>query len=129
MKEDLRFFDEHLPENWVKNDVDLIFIVRSLDKIPKTEWDRRFYPRLIDDFEVFFGFNSLEMLQNKEIFNKYSGANYEWALIELKNPNNSKLLYGKDIRNQLPDITTLNFDYSFSFIKYFKSRFVGSSSV
>ena len=105
------FFDEHLPETWIKNDVDLIFIVDSIDKIPKTDWEKRFYPRLIDDYEVFFGYNSLEMLQNKQIFNKFSGANYEWALIEIKLPDNSVLLYGKDIRDQLLEITTLTFNY------------------
>ena len=105
------FFDEKLPETWIKNDVDLIFIVESLDKIPKKEWDNRFYSQLIGEYEVFFGYNSLEMLQNKEIFNKFSGANYEWALIEMKHPDNSTLLYGNDIRDHLPEITTLTFDY------------------
>lgn len=105
------FFDKKLPETWIKNDVDLIFMVKSLDKIPKKEWDNRFYSQLIGEYEVSFGYNTLKMLQNKEIFTKFSGANYEWALIEIKNPTNSSLLYGNDIREQLPDITILSFEY------------------
>lgn len=105
------FFDKSLPESWKKNDVDIIIIVKSIDKIPKTIWDKRFYSKKVDEYDVFYGYNTIEMYQNKDKFRKTSGANYEWALIEIKNPNNSELLHGKDIRNQLPDITSLTFDY------------------
>jgi hypothetical protein len=105
------FFDKTLPETWIKNDIDLIIIVKSIENIPKTEWENRFYSKQIDSKEVFFGYNSLEMLTNKDIFLQFSGANYEWALIEMKHPDNSALLYGKDIRGQLPEINDLTFDY------------------
>ena len=105
------FFDKALPDTWIKNDIDLIIVVKSIDNIPKTEWDNRFYSKRIDSKQVFFGYNSLEMLNKKDIFTKFSGANYEWALIEMKHPDNSTLLYGKDIREQLPEITDLTFDY------------------
>ncbi|KKM13851.1 hypothetical protein LCGC14_1712010, partial [marine sediment metagenome] len=31
--------------------------------------------------------------------------------IKFKYPTNSRLLYGEDIRNQMPDTVTINFDY------------------
>ena len=105
------FFDESLPEAWIKNDIDVIIIVKTIDKIPKTVWDKRFYSKKIDQYEVFYGYNTVEMYQDKGNFHKLSGVNYEWALIEIKNPHNSKKLFGKDIRDQLPEITTLTFDY------------------
>jgi len=105
------FFDKNLPETWIKNDMDLILVVKSIENIPKEEWDKRFYPRTIGGHNVFTGYNTIEMFQNKEKFTELSGASYEWALIEIKNPENSQLLYGEDIRNKLPDITSLDFDY------------------
>ncbi|MFW9939437.1 MAG: hypothetical protein ACFFFT_00255 [Candidatus Thorarchaeota archaeon] len=105
------FFDKNLPELWLKNDIDLIMIVKSIEDIPKEKWDKRFYSRNVEGFQVFIGYNTLEMYQNKVTFKKFSGANHEWALLELKNPENSTLLYGEDIRSKLPDITTLDFDY------------------
>ncbi|MHA2039263.1 MAG: hypothetical protein ACW98X_22785 [Promethearchaeota archaeon] len=105
------FFDENLPVTWVKNDIDLILVIKSIKNIPKGVWDKRFYPEVIEEYSVFSGFNTLEMYQNKEKFIEFSGANYEWAILEIKSPDNSKLLYGKDIRDQLPDINSLTFDY------------------
>ena len=32
------YFDEFLPPNWVKNDIDIVVFVRSLEKIPKQDW-------------------------------------------------------------------------------------------
>lgn len=105
------FFDEKLPETWIKNDIDLILVVKSIEKIPKEDWDKRFYPRNIEGYDVFTGHNTIEMYQNKQKFTEISGASYEWALIEIRNPENSKLLYGEDIRNKLSDITNLVFDF------------------
>jgi len=51
------------------------------------------------------------MYQNEQKFKEFSGANYKWALMEIKCPKNSKFLYGKDIRDHLPDIANLKFDY------------------
>ena len=42
---------------------------------------------------------------------KQSFSNYEWSLLDLKLPENSKLLYGQDIRDQLPDIAHVEFDF------------------
>jgi RNase P/RNase MRP subunit p29 len=105
------FFDKNLPSNWIKNDIDLILVVKSIENIPKEHWDRRFYSEDLEGFEVFSGYNTLEMYQNKDKFKEFSGANYKWAILEIKLPENSKLLYGKDIRDQLREITTLTFDY------------------
>ena len=105
------FFDKNLPESWIKNDIDLILVVKSIKEIPKEIWKVRFFPEQIQGFDVFTGFNTLEMYQNKEKFRKDSGANYKWALMEIKYPENSTLLYGENIRDKLPEITTIPFDY------------------
>ncbi len=105
------FFDDNLPPTWIKNDMDLILIVKSIEKIPKEDWERKFWPQKIDYYDVFTGYNTLEMYQDKKKFKEHSGANYKWALIEIKVPENSKLLYGKDVRDQLPDIATITFEY------------------
>jgi hypothetical protein len=106
------FFDKNLPASWIKNDIDLILVVKSIRNIPKEIWDKRFYPEDVEGYEVFSGYNTIEMYQNKKRFEEFSGANYEWAILEIKQPENSKLLYGKDIRDQLSDITNLIFDYN-----------------
>ncbi|MFX1326230.1 MAG: hypothetical protein ACFE8N_14870 [Promethearchaeota archaeon] len=105
------YFDDNLPPNWIKKDIDLILVVKSLEKIPKEHWDKRFYSEEIEGYEIFSGYNTLEMYQNKEKFKEFSGANYEWAIIELRLSENSRLLFGEDIRNQLPKISDLSFDY------------------
>ena len=51
-------------------------------------------------------------MSNKErIFRNESFANYEWSLLELKPPDNSALLYGRNVRGELPEVTALEFDY------------------
>jgi len=106
------YFDQNLPLNWVKNDVDLVVIVDSLEFIPKQDWTEvRYEKKQIEDKKIWIGFNSLEGLKNREQFRKESFANYEWSLLDLKLPENSALLYGRNIRNELPDITNLEFDY------------------
>ena len=65
----------------------------------------------IEGFNIWFGFNSLEGIRNKERFKQESFANYEWSIIDLKCKENSQLLYGKDIRDFLPDLTSLKMDY------------------
>ena len=104
------FFDKNLPSTWIRHDIDLILVVKSIENIPKEDWDNRFYPRQIEGYEVFIGYNTIEIYHDKQKFHEVSGANYKWALIEIKYPENSKLLYGKDIRDQLPDVSTLTFD-------------------
>ncbi|MFX0137508.1 MAG: thermonuclease family protein [Candidatus Hodarchaeota archaeon] len=105
------YFDETLPPNWIKNDLDIIIVVNSIEDIPKEDWDNRFKTIEINGYKLFKGYNTIESYNNREIYNEISGANYEWALIEIKNPRNSKLLYGEDIRSQMPDTTNIQFDY------------------
>ncbi|KKM05589.1 hypothetical protein LCGC14_1752560 [marine sediment metagenome] len=104
-------FDDTLPSNWIKNDLDLILIVKSIDKIPRKDWYTRSKTKKFSGQNLFTGFNTIESYNSKADFNKISVANYEWSLICLKYPTNSRLLYGEDIRNQIPDTITLNFDY------------------
>jgi hypothetical protein len=105
------FFDRNLPISWTKTDIDLILIVKSIEDIPEEDWKKRFYPRSINGFDVFLGYNTIKMYHNKENFKEFSVANYEWALIELTNPENSELLHGQDIRDHLPPSDHLDFDF------------------
>ncbi|MFX1391705.1 MAG: hypothetical protein ACFE9Z_16690 [Promethearchaeota archaeon] len=106
------FFDNSLPLNWVKNDIDLIAIVKSKEEIPTQDWtDIPYKKKQMDGYQVWIGFNTIQGYQNAKRFRNESFANYEWSLIELKHPENSKLLYGKDIRDQLPSTNNLEFNY------------------
>ena len=106
------YFNDDLPSNWTKNDVDLVVIVDSLEIVPKQEWTEvRYEKKRIDDKEIWMGFDTLEGFKNRDQFRKESFANYEWSLLDLKLPENSILLYGRNVRNQLPDIFKLQFDY------------------
>ena len=107
------YFDENLPSSWIKNDVDLIVIVDSLEIVPKHDWTEvRYEKKRIGDKEIWMGFNTLEGFKNRELFQKESFANYEWSLLDLKLPENSVLLYGQNIRNDLPNLANLKFDYN-----------------
>jgi len=106
------YFDNSLPSNWMKNDIDIVIFVESIKNIPKEEWEQRFKPKKFKGYDVWFLFNTIEGFQDKKNFKKISEiANYEWSLIEIKLPENSKFLYGLDIRNKLPDIKNIQFDY------------------
>ncbi|MFX0023925.1 MAG: hypothetical protein ACFE9S_16480 [Candidatus Hermodarchaeota archaeon] len=106
------FFDDTLPPNWVKNDIDIIVFVKTLESIPKQDWTEvRYKKRVIDEHQVWIGFNTIQAYQDRYSFSKESYSNYEWSLIELSYPENSKLIYGKDIRDQLPSVENLEFDY------------------
>ncbi len=107
------YFNEDLPSNWTNNDVDLVVIVDFLEIVPKQEWTEvRYEKKRIDDKEIWIGFNTLEGFKNRDLFQKESFANYEWSLLDLKLPENSVLLYGRNIRNQLPEVSNLKFDYN-----------------
>lgn len=96
------FFDDSLPPNWVKIDLDIIVIVKSLEGIPKQDWTEvRYKKKMLDGYQVWLGFNTVKAYQERDTFNKESFSNYEWSLIDIKHPENSKLVYGKDIRDQL----------------------------
>ncbi len=112
------YFDDALPLNWIKNDIDIILIVKSIDKIPKEVWNNRFKTKKINGQDLFTGFNTIESYYNKAEFSKISGVNYEWSLICLKHPENSILLYGEDIRNQIPDTVTITCWYNFYLTHY-----------
>ena len=106
------YFEDSLPPNWMKNDIDTVIFVESIKNIPNEEWKERFKPKKFNGYDVWFLFNTIEGFQDKKKFKKISeAANYEWSLIELKLPENSKFLYGVDIRNKLPDITNIKFEY------------------
>ncbi len=107
------YFDDSLPSDWIKSDLDIIVIVKDLEAITKTNWiDNKKYKKIeYRNYKIWIAFNSLDSLHNQEIFEKESFANYKWALIDLKIPQNSKLLYGKEIRNSLPDLNSIPFNY------------------
>jgi len=106
------YFDETLPSDWKNNDVDVIVIVNSFDKIPKHDWTEvRYETKNIENFNVWLGYNTPQGLKEKELFAYQSFANYEWSLLDLKCQENSQLLYGKDIRNQLPKVSDLKYDF------------------
>jgi hypothetical protein len=106
------YFDEEIPASMIKPDIDIVVIAKSLDPFPKVDWtDVRFSRRKIEGKKVWIGFNTLEGFQNKEIFCKQSFSNYEWSVLDIKYPENSSLLYGKDIRDQLLDIERSQFDF------------------
>jgi hypothetical protein len=100
------YFDDSLPENFISNDIDLIAIVK-------------FNTREIEKREIFVGYNTIESYNNKELFEKNSGSNYEWSLLCIKHPENSKLLYGPDIRDQIPETDRIRFDYDNILIRGF----------
>jgi len=106
------YFDEDLPSDWMKNDIDIIIILRSLKKAPKLDWTNfRYEKKKIDENLLFQGFYTLDLFKNKVEFERYSWSNYEWSLISMKYSENSKLIYGKDIRDRLPNHRKFEFNY------------------
>ncbi len=107
------YFDDSLPPNFITNDIDLIAIVRTTKSL------RRFRRLTIGKSEVFVGYNSIESYSDKKVFEEDSGANYEWSLICIKHPENSKLLYGTDIRDRIPGTPNIQFNYDNILIRGF----------
>ncbi len=106
------YFDPSLPEDWATNDIDLIVFLDSLDLIPKKNWTNvRYEKKALNGYDIWIGFNSLEAYSSKENFKQQSFTNYKWSLLELKNPENSQLLEGRDIRAELPEISSIKYDY------------------
>ncbi|MFX1280871.1 MAG: hypothetical protein ACFFA3_15955 [Promethearchaeota archaeon] len=63
------YFDAEIPDSWVKNDIDIIVIVSTLDPFPTVNWtDVKFIRRTIEGKEVWIGFNALEGFQDKTLF-------------------------------------------------------------
>jgi hypothetical protein len=106
------FFDEEIPGSWEKKDIDIIVIVKSLDPFPKADWTEvKFLRRKIEGMDVWVGFNTLEGYNSEKIFKLQSFSNYTWSILDIKFPKNSVLLHGQDIRDQLPNINDLVFDF------------------
>ena len=106
------YFDENKPEDWISNDIDFTAVVENFDNIPEDKNTSSRHKRMtIEGKEVFIAFHTIETLNSKELFNSVSFANYEWALHEIKLPENSKLLYGQDIRKEIPELNELSHDY------------------
>lgn len=106
------YFDESLPSTWEKGDIDLIVFVKDLEKIPQRDFTQvRYEKKELDGVQVWVGYNTTEGFQDKKTFKTQSFSNLEWSLIELKHPENSVLLYGNDVREELPSIESLEFDY------------------
>ncbi len=106
------FFNQYKNGNWSNFDIDVIVIVHSIDLIPKQDWTNIRYEKIIiDGYNVWLGYITLDGLMNKAKFEQQSFANYEWSLIDLKWNHNSQLLYGDDIRVNLPNPLKLKIDY------------------
>ncbi len=107
------YFDRKLPDDWIKNDIDIICIVKNIEKIPKTQdWTevrRLNYKRNHYIANVFF--NSLDGLKRKEVYEKESWANFKWALLDFKIPQNSVILYGKSLVDELPELDSIHYDF------------------
>ena len=107
------YYDKNLPSDWRNTDIDVIVIVSTLEKITKLSWtDVRYEVRKFDSHNVWIGYNTIKGLKTKKLFVQESFANYEWSLIDLKFKENSQLIYGKDIRGQIPDPFCFDFDYN-----------------
>ncbi len=107
------FFDKKLPKNWIKNDIDMVCVVKNMEEIPKThDWTAvRKLDYKKDGWDINVFFNSLEGLQEKEKYKKQSWANYKWSLLDFKVPQNSIILYGNSISDKLPELDSIAYDY------------------
>jgi len=98
------YFDKLLPDGWLTEDVDII----TVTKTRKMYWQKKSY----GNYEVFFGFNTLEELQDEKIFRETPATNYKWAIMDFKICDNSELLYGEDISVKLPELDSIDPDYN-----------------
>ena len=65
------YFDLSLPSDWSANDMDLVVIVKSLEKLPKHDWTNvRYDKKTIDKVILWIGYNTIEGYQNKALFEK-----------------------------------------------------------
>ncbi|KKL22377.1 hypothetical protein LCGC14_2436070, partial [marine sediment metagenome] len=92
--------------------LDIIVIVKLLEEIPKQDWTEiRYEKKKVSRNHVWLGFNTIEALQDKNKFSNESFSNYGWNLLDMKHPENSKLLYGENIKDKIPETTNMLFDY------------------
>ena len=90
-------------------DVDVIVVLKNLDKCPSYDWTPARFEKLtlstMDNVmgrkihEVWFLYNTMEGYMNKEVFKTMSFANWEWSVRGLK--FSSVLIMGEDIRGML----------------------------
>ena len=86
--------------------------MKSLEQIPKKDWTEiRYEKKEVSGNHVWLGFNTIEALQDKNKFSKESFSNFGWNLLDMKHPENSKLIYGENIQDKIPETTNLLFDY------------------
>lgn len=83
------------------SDVDIVVLLKSLDKTPvKSYTTARFEKVIHNNIEVWFLYGTLDGYLDKNKFKRMSFANWEWSVRGIKYA--SVLLYGEEIRNQLP---------------------------
>jgi hypothetical protein len=83
------------------SNVDIIVLLRNIEDAPSVEWTTsRFENVTIDNKTVTFLYATFPHYLDPSIFDTISFANWEWAVRSLK--FGSVLLYGEDIRDQLP---------------------------
>lgn len=87
------------------NDIDIIILLSDIYYAPISNWKNyRFEKKIIEHnnekYTVSYLYGDLKHYLHPTLFQIISFANWEWAIRNLK--YNSSLLYGKDIRDQLP---------------------------
>lgn len=83
------------------SDVDVVVLLKDIDKAPSPDWATALFEKTkIDDIEVYYLYGDMNHYLNSKIFPSISFANWEWSIRGLK--YGSTLLYGEDIRDQLP---------------------------
>lgn len=85
-----------------KSDVDVIVLLDDVELAPKKEWTHARFEELENgDSDIWLLYGDLEHYLDKEKFKTISFADWAWSVRGLKHA--SKLIYGEDIRDQLPD--------------------------
>ncbi|MHA1144624.1 MAG: hypothetical protein ACTSRW_07800 [Candidatus Helarchaeota archaeon] len=85
----------------ITSDIDLVVLLSTTENCPRKDWTTSlFEKKTFAGHEFWFLYATLEDYKYKETFQKVSFANWEWAVRSLK--YGSRLLWGKDIRNDLP---------------------------
>ncbi len=100
--------------NFKPNDIDVLVFVKTFDQealnFKSLEYSNaRFEEKIFEDKKISIIYNLFSALSNEKEFKKYSFSNYKWAIIDLK--YNSKIIFGKDFRNKLLDVTYKDDDY------------------
>ncbi|KKM61655.1 hypothetical protein LCGC14_1529560 [marine sediment metagenome] len=60
------YFDDELPSNWTKNDLDVIVFVKSLEIIPKQQWTEiRYRKKVVEGIQIWIGLIPLKRIKIK----------------------------------------------------------------